>query len=250
MHRGLVGGQVDHAVGDHHIHRGVGQRDVLDLPLHELHVRRAGLGRVRPRQGEHLVGHVQAVGEPGRPDPPRGQQHVDPAAGPQVQHPFPVPELGHRERVPAAQRGQHRLLGQPVGLARGVEGGAEDVALVGVTDRAAAHPTDRNNWSAARPTARSNSPPTPTPPTTPPRHTGPGRARGCPGPNWSSPTPSHRRTSMSVHREPRHRRLSIRRAYWVHDPFRDPAARRCRLLRPVGAAAADRCGRQRISPGR
>ncbi len=86
QHRGLVGGQVDHAVGDHHIHRAVGQRHVLDGALHELHVRRAGLGRVRPGQGEHLVGHVHPVGEPRLTHPPRGQQHVDPAAGAQIQH--------------------------------------------------------------------------------------------------------------------------------------------------------------------
>ena len=121
-HRRLVGGQVDHAVGDHHVDRAVRQRDVLDLALHELHVVGAGLDRVRPGQGEHLVGHVQAVGEPGRADPAGRQQHVDAAAGAQVQHPFPVPEFGHRQRVPAAQRGQHRLLGQPVGLPRGVAG--------------------------------------------------------------------------------------------------------------------------------
>src|SRR4051794_14457734 len=41
---------------------------------------------------------------------------------------------------------------------------------------------------------------------------------------------------------PNKKRLSIRRAYWIHDPFRDFAARRRRLLRPAGASAPDHRG--------
>ena len=44
-HGRLVGGQVDHAVGDHHVHAAVRQRDLLDVPLQELHVGRARLRR-------------------------------------------------------------------------------------------------------------------------------------------------------------------------------------------------------------
>ena len=36
----LVAGEVDHAVGDDHVHRVDGQRDLLDLALEELDVRR------------------------------------------------------------------------------------------------------------------------------------------------------------------------------------------------------------------
>ena len=36
QYAGLVGGQVDHAIGDDHVHVAVGQRDVLDVAVQEL----------------------------------------------------------------------------------------------------------------------------------------------------------------------------------------------------------------------
>jgi hypothetical protein len=43
---GLVGGEVDDAVGDHHVHVLLRQRDLLDVALEELHVFYPGLGLV------------------------------------------------------------------------------------------------------------------------------------------------------------------------------------------------------------
>ena len=43
-------GQVDHAVGDDDVDRGVRQGDVLDVPLQEGGVRDAGLGLVAAGQ--------------------------------------------------------------------------------------------------------------------------------------------------------------------------------------------------------
>ncbi|MPN22747.1 hypothetical protein SDC9_170130 [bioreactor metagenome] len=77
---GLVGRQVDDAVGDHHAHRPVRQRHVLDRAFQELHVGGCGLGCVLTGEVEHLVGHIHAVGEPRLADPLGRQQHVDPAA--------------------------------------------------------------------------------------------------------------------------------------------------------------------------
>lgn len=68
QHGRLVGRQVDHAVGDHHIYCTVRQRDVLDGALQEFDVRGAGLGFVGIRQIQHLVSHVDSVGVAGRPD--------------------------------------------------------------------------------------------------------------------------------------------------------------------------------------
>ena len=59
-HCGLVGGQVDHAVGDHHIDGRVGEREVLDLALAELDVGSPRLGGVGAGEGEHVIGHVHA----------------------------------------------------------------------------------------------------------------------------------------------------------------------------------------------
>ena len=84
-----------------------------------------GPGGVGAGQLQHVVGHVDAVGEPRRADPPGRQQHVDAAARAQVQHPLALVQLRDRDRVVAAQAGQDRFLGQPVGLALAVEPFAE-----------------------------------------------------------------------------------------------------------------------------
>jgi len=64
---GLVGREVDDAVGDHHIHAGVLDGQVFDQPLAELDVRQAGcledLNRILAGQGEHFRRHVHALGQ-------------------------------------------------------------------------------------------------------------------------------------------------------------------------------------------
>ena len=125
-HGGLVGGQVDDAVGDHHVDGRVRQRDGLDLALEELHIGCPGFAGVSARQLEHLVGHVDAVHEPGRTDPPRRQQYVDAPARSQVKDSFALVQVGDRQRVSAAEAGQDRFPWQFVGLALAVQGRAED----------------------------------------------------------------------------------------------------------------------------
>ena len=100
----LVAGEVDHAVGDDHVDRVVGQRDVLDRALDELDVLDPGLALVVPRELEHLVGHVEAVGLAGRADAPGREQDVDPAAGAEVEDGLALVEVGDRGRVAAAER--------------------------------------------------------------------------------------------------------------------------------------------------
>ena len=65
--------------------RASGSGMLLDLALQELDVRDAGLPLVLARQGEHLVGHVEAVGLAGRADPARREQDVDAAARAEVE---------------------------------------------------------------------------------------------------------------------------------------------------------------------
>ena len=48
-------------------------KTALDLALDELNVPLAGRGRIGPGERQHFVGHVQAVGESGGPDPPGGR---------------------------------------------------------------------------------------------------------------------------------------------------------------------------------
>ena len=79
------------------------QRDVLDGALEELDIAGAGLRGVGRRKVEHLIGHVDAVGEPGLADSTSRQQLRRPPARAEVQHLLTLPELRHGD-APAAAR--------------------------------------------------------------------------------------------------------------------------------------------------
>ena len=84
--------------------------------LEEVDVRDAGLARVLPREREHLVGHVEAVGGAGRADPLGREDHVDAAARAEVEHGLALAQVGDRGRVAAAERREHRRVGQLAAL--------------------------------------------------------------------------------------------------------------------------------------
>jgi hypothetical protein len=71
--------------------------------------RDSGLRRVGAGQGQHLLGHVDAVRMAGRPDPAGGEQDVDPTAGTRVQHPLTLAQAGDGDRVATAEAHPHRL---------------------------------------------------------------------------------------------------------------------------------------------
>ena len=108
----LVAREVDHAVGDDDVDRCSGSGMPRSRPSGTRRSsRRPPLVLVRER--EHLVGHVEAVRLPGRPDAPRRQQHVDAAAGAEVEHRSPArarrARWGCRSRATrAAPRGARR----------------------------------------------------------------------------------------------------------------------------------------------
>ena len=131
-HGGLVGGQVDHAVGDDHVDGGVRQRDGLDGALDEFNVARARLRGVRPGQRQHLVGHVDPVRLACCADPAGGQQHVDAAAGAEVEHGLALVQVGDDERVAAAEARGDGLGGQRVAVGVRVQLGAPPVAELDV----------------------------------------------------------------------------------------------------------------------
>ena len=120
-HAILVRRQVDHAVRDDHVHGVVGERDRLDLALQELDVVDTRLALILARQREHLVRHVQAVRLAGRSDAPGRQQHVDAAAGAEIQDRLTRRQLGERRRIPAAERGGDGLFRQLSGLILSVQ---------------------------------------------------------------------------------------------------------------------------------
>ena len=61
------------------------------------------------------------------PDPPRREQHVDAAAGAEVEHHLALVQLGQGRGVAAAQRGQHRLGREARRLGIGVQVGGDRV---------------------------------------------------------------------------------------------------------------------------
>ena len=87
-HAVLVGGEVDHAVGDDDVDARVREREFLDIALEELDVGRARLGGVATGQFEHLVGHVEADRAPGGADAAGGDEDVGAGSGAEVEHSF------------------------------------------------------------------------------------------------------------------------------------------------------------------
>ena len=128
-HPGLVGRQVDDAVRDHDVDRLGGQRHLLDLAAQEVRVRDAGLGLVVLGEREHLVGHVEAVDDSGRPDATGREQHVDAAAGAEVEHRLALAELCDGGRVAAAEACSRRRARECCALLRVVQRLAEQRAL-------------------------------------------------------------------------------------------------------------------------
>ena len=80
-------------------------------PFEELDVLGAGAALVLVREREHLVGHVETVDLARRPDALGRQQHVDAAAGAEVEHRLAFVELRERRGVAAAERREQRLGG-------------------------------------------------------------------------------------------------------------------------------------------
>jgi hypothetical protein len=108
--RSLVGDQVDHAVGEHHVDTRIFDRQPFEVTLAKLDVREAGLLRVGPCLGEHLVGHVDADHASGGPDRARGQEGIEAGARSQVEHDLARLQGGHGERraAPHAEVGALR----------------------------------------------------------------------------------------------------------------------------------------------
>ena len=84
----FIGGQIDDAVRDDHVDGVVGQWDALDLAFQEFDIRDTRLALVFVGEREHFVSHVEAVGFARGADASRREQHIDAAAGTEVEHDF------------------------------------------------------------------------------------------------------------------------------------------------------------------
>ena len=106
----------------------------------------ARLRLVLQRERQHLVGHVEPIRLAGRTDAPGREQHVDPAAGAQVEHDLALAQIGERGRVAAAERREQRLGGDPRRLSCLVQVGGDRVPRFA---RRAAASARAIRWSAA-----------------------------------------------------------------------------------------------------
>ena len=118
QHPVLVGGEIDHAVGNDDVDRVVGQGNVFDLALEKLDVLDAGLALVLAGESQHFIGHVEAVSFAGRADAPGGKQHVDAAARAKIEDGFAGIELGQGGRIAATERRETASCGILARLAR------------------------------------------------------------------------------------------------------------------------------------
>ena len=90
-------------------------------PLRNSTLAAPSLGGIAAGQLEHLVGHVQAVGEAGRADPASREQDVDPATRPEIEHGLAFLQLGHCRWIAAAEAGQDGGIGQGSPVVLGVQ---------------------------------------------------------------------------------------------------------------------------------
>ena len=129
------------------------QRHLLDDALEEDRVRPRRPRARSPREREHLVGHVEAEHAAGRADALRREDHVDPAARAEVEDGLALVQIRDGGRVAAAERREHRRVGQLGALLDLVERLAEAVVSARSRTRSRSCPC---RWSSPRaPTPRS-----------------------------------------------------------------------------------------------
>src|ERR1051325_89104 len=80
----LVARKIDDTIRDNDVDGVIRQRNVFNGALQKLDVRDAGLFLILPGQGQHFVGHVQAISFARGPDAFGGKDDVTPAAGAKV----------------------------------------------------------------------------------------------------------------------------------------------------------------------
>ena len=100
---------------------------------------------------EHLVGHVEAVGLAGRPDPPRGQQHVDAAAGARSSTVSPGFNSARAVGLPQPSDASQRQLRHLARLVRVVQIRCDRVAARRRRRRSRSTRSPRRPWHDERP---------------------------------------------------------------------------------------------------
>ena len=103
------------------------------MAFHELHVRGACAVGILAREGEHLVGHVEADDAPRHANAPSADQYVRSGAGAEIDHGLALVEIGDRRRDATAERRGHGFARRARSLGA-VERIAEDASSTRVAD--------------------------------------------------------------------------------------------------------------------
>src|SRR5262249_42203639 len=115
------------AVGDDHVNRFIRQRDTLDVTSEELDILEPRFLLVRPRERQHLVGHVEAVDLACLADALGGEQHIDAAARSQIENRLSLSEINQRSRIPTPKGRRYRLCRQVTSLRIRVEAAGDRI---------------------------------------------------------------------------------------------------------------------------
>ena len=78
-------------------------------------------------QGQHVLGHVEAIGLAGGPHAARRKQNIDAATTAQVQYDLAFVQFRERGRIAAAQRCQHRGAREFLGFTADLEVGRDGI---------------------------------------------------------------------------------------------------------------------------
>ena len=81
----------------------------------------SGLALILPREGQHFVGHVEAVCFPGRSYALGGKQHVNAAAGAEIEDNFAGIEFSECSWIAATEGCKHGLFWNLAGLTGVIE---------------------------------------------------------------------------------------------------------------------------------
>jgi len=100
----LFGGKVEDAMGDDHVHAGIGQGNVFHPAFAKLNVGQAEGFLIGPSACQHLRRHIQTDGDSCGSDLVGGKKGVNPRAAAHVQHVFARLQIRVTNRIAQPQR--------------------------------------------------------------------------------------------------------------------------------------------------
>lgn len=110
----LVWGEVDRSVGDDHIEKVAGKRDVFPVNLADLKVCHAGLPEIVRGPDDHIFRQIDAADQPAWADRIAGDKHVKTCPAAEIQHPVGKGNASQGEGIANPAEGLQQLNRSPV----------------------------------------------------------------------------------------------------------------------------------------